>query len=153
MIRIAFRYGDKTRWFSRAICAWRGGDTAHCEVAWRWDGPVHHCVSASIEDGGVRGKVIPMAADKWRIYEVPGNPEDVLAWLAEHEGDGYGFLRLLRFFIGLRINVGGPICSGVGAKQMRLPNDRLFDPRALDSVCRMLVAHGAATLIQETHVV
>lgn len=148
MIRIAFRYNDRTRWFSRAVCAWRGGDTAHCEVAWRWDGPVHHCVSSSIEDGGVRGKLIYLYPDKWRIYEVPGDPEAVRAWLAEHDGEPYGLLRLLRFFIGLRVNIGGPLCSGVSAGRMLIPDDRLFDPRALDAVCRMLVAHGLGRLVQ-----
>lgn len=134
MIRIAFRYADR-RLASRLICAWRGGDSAHCEVACAWAGERHECVSASFVDRGVRGKAISMPASKWRIYEGDGDPVAVLQWLAEHDGEGYGWLKLLRFFIGLRIRIGGPICSEVCAHFMGLPEPWLFDPRALESVC------------------
>ena len=57
MIRIAFRYGDR-RWFARLVCALRGGDVAHCEVAYAQLAIGHLCVSASWLDGGVRSKMI-----------------------------------------------------------------------------------------------
>ncbi len=133
-IRVCFRYDD-ARLFARLVCAVRGGDSAHCEVAHRWDGVLHDCVSSSWLDGGVRGKQIEMPAAKWRIYEGDGDPEAVRRWLIAHDGEGYGLLRMLRFAMGLRINVGGPVCSGACAAMVGLPESRLFEPRTLEAVC------------------
>ena len=134
MIRVAFRYGD-SRLFARLVCLLRGGDSAHCEVAHWWDGLMHECVSSSWLDDGVRGKLLRLSQDKWRIYEGDGDPEAVRRWLAAHQSEGYGAWRLLRFALGLRINAGGPVCSGACAAMMGLTEDRLFEPRTLEAVC------------------
>lgn len=121
MIRICFRYGDR-RWFARIVCAIRGGDCAHVEVAHRWVADMHDCVSASWMDGGVRGKLIQMHQDRWRVYEVPGNPDDVLAWLKIHEGQGYDFGSYLGFALLRRIRGSTKrwFCSEVAADLMWL---------------------------------
>lgn len=136
MIRVAFRHGDR-RLFARLVCLWRGGDSAHCEVAHAWDADGQHlCVSASWLDGGVRGKRIAMPADKWRIYALAGNPLQVQQWLAEHQGQRYDALGLLGFVVP-RIKgwVNAWFCSEVAAALLRLPEPRLFDLRTLESVC------------------
>lgn len=135
MIRICFRHGD-SRWFSRLICLARGGDSAHCEVGFNWwDGQTYECVSSSWVDGGVRDKVIRMPPEKWRVYEVPGDKLDAHHWLEQHRGENYGWAKLVRFAIGLRLRWGGPVCSGVCADIMRLPEPWLYDVRLLESVC------------------
>lgn len=147
-VRICFRYGDH-RLASRLICFIRGGDTAHCEVAHRWAADVHDCVSSSFVDGGVRGKKIAMPAAKWRIYEIPGDPERVRGWLARHGGQPYGWLRLLRFLIApFRWRVGGPVCSQACADAAGWSEPWLYDPRAAEAVCRTLVSMGVAVQIQ-----
>lgn len=135
MIRVAFRYND-SRLFARLVCLVRGGDSAHCEVAWSWAGERHECVSASWLDGGVRKKLISMPADKWRIYSVPGDQRHVEVWFQAHQGARYDVLGLLS---GLVPRFGSAkrkwFCSEVCAHQLGLPNPHLFYPRELESVC------------------
>lgn len=134
MIKVAFRYGEE-RWISRAICWVRGGDTAHCEVIHDSHGDSHACVSASWVDGGVREKTMPLPADRWRIYEVVGDPVRVRTWLREHYGKNYGWLRLLVFVTGLRIDVGGPICSSAAAEMLGIEAADMFCPRLIEAIC------------------
>lgn len=135
LARIAFRYDDK-RLFSRIVTLVQGGDSAHCEVAYQWDGPRHKCVSASFLDGGVRGKNINMPADKWRIYEIEA-AVDPQGWLLLHDGDGYDWLGLLGFFV-RRIKGDGDsrFCSEAAAEMLGLQDPWRYDLALLESVCR-----------------
>ena len=132
--RICFRYGDR-RLFSRLVTFFRGGDSAHCEVSWAWRGDQHYCASSSWVDGGVRSKVIEMAADKWRVYEVELS-EDPLDWLDLYAGQGYDFLGLLGI---LWPRAGDSrtrwFCSEAAGYMLGLPEPQLFDLRTLESVC------------------
>lgn len=143
MIRICFRYGD-TRLFARVVCALRGGDSAHVEVAHRWAADMHDCVSASWLDGGVRGKLIQMSAAKWRVYEVPGNPDDVRAWLETHAGQGYDWVSFLGFGILRRIRGSARrwFCSEVAADLLWLRAANRWDLFDLESVCQRLCKAG-----------
>lgn len=135
MIRIAFRYGD-TRLFARLVCLFQGGDSAHCEVSVRQVADVHECISASWMDGGVRAKTMPLPADKWRIYEVPGDPMAAIAWLHAHDGSPYDSLGLLGF-IWRRIKGwrGAWFCSEVAAEILGLTDPWRYDLALLESVC------------------
>lgn len=149
MIRICFRFGD-TRLFARLVCWLRGGDAAHCETAHRWVGDVYDCVSSSWLDGGVRGKLITMAHAKWRVYEVPGNPDDVRRWLAEHQGQRYDWIGLLGFVLPWRV----PgfkrrwFCSEASADHLWLRDPVRWDLYALESVCQHLCKQGIARRVQ-----
>ncbi len=168
MIRVAFRYDD-TRLFARLVCFLRGGDSAHCEVAYRWPdcpedvysllrgldvtplkGNEHECVSASFLDGGVRSKVIDLPASKWRIYEVPGDPAEVKLWLSLHQGQRYdwpafiGFTALRRFK-GLSQRW---FCSEVVAVLLSLRAPHRFDPYDTETVCMQMVDLGLAERVQ-----
>lgn len=137
LIRAAFRYGDR-RPFSRAVTFLRGGDSAHCEVAWAWDGELHRCVSASFLDGGVRAKDIAMLASKWRIYELPAAIDPQL-WHERHAGAGYDVLGLLGI-LWPRLGHGRRrwFCSEVLADVLGLQQPQLFDLRTLESVCALI---------------
>lgn len=137
MIKVAFRYGD-TRLFSRFICWVRGGDVSHCEVIHHTVADVHACVSSSWVDGGVREKIMPLPAHKWRIYEVVGDPLRVRAWLEQHDQEVYGWRKLLVFVTGLRLR-GGPTCSSATADMLGMDADELFCPRLIEAVC---IQHG-----------
>lgn len=135
-VRVAFRYGDR-RLFARLVCWLRGGDSAHCEVASVWtETGLHHCVSSSWLDGGVRGKWMPLPADKWRVYEIEATT-DPLAWLAEHRDQGYDRLGLLGI---LWPRLGHSrrrwFCSETAGDVVGLPEPQIFDLRTLESVCQ-----------------
>lgn len=149
MIRICFRYDD-TRLFARLVCALRGGDSAHCETAHRWIGDVYDCVSSSWLDGGVRGKLITMPHTRWRVYEVPGNPDDVRRWLKEHEGEKYDWLGILGFLLPFRIPgfVRRWFCVEASADHMWLHHPEQWDLVLLESVCRYLCKQGIAQRVQ-----
>lgn len=137
LIRAAFRYGDR-RPFSRAVTFLRGGDSAHCEVAWSWEGAAHKCVSASFLDGGVREKTLLLAPESWRIYELEAQTEPGI-WYAAHSLKGYDVLGLFgilwpRFGHSQR----RWFCSEVLADIIGLPNPQLFDLRTIESVCARL---------------
>lgn len=135
MIRVAFRFGD-ARMFARLVCLLRGGDSAHCEVAFDWQGQSHQCVSASFLDGGVRTKQIEMPPEKWRIYEAPGDRNRAIAWAVTHDGERYDTLGLLGFvFRRIKGWRRAWFCSEVAADIMYLPEPYLYDLRALESVC------------------
>lgn len=135
MIRIAFRYGDK-RPFARLVCLLQGGDSAHCEVAWAWRSAVHDCVSASFLDGGVRAKTLSLEPAKWRVYEVPGEPLDVLAWLHRNRRQKYDWLGLVGFvFRRIKGWSKRKFCSEVGAEILGLPDPWRYDLALLESVC------------------
>lgn len=134
MIRIAFRFNDK-RLFSRLVCLLRGGDSAHCEVAWRWDGYQHECVSASWLDGGVRAKDINLAPEKWRIYEIDA-VVDPRVWLVAHGGKGYDVLGLLGIVLpALGHSRRRWFCSEAAADILGLPEPHIFDLRTLEAAC------------------
>lgn len=132
MIRLCFRYND-TRLFARALCFFRGGDSAHVEVAHRWVGDVYDCVSASWLDGGVRGKLITMPVSKWRVYEVPGSPDEVRRWLKEHDGEGFTKMKH---------------CCEVAADLLLMRAPHRWKPYEMESVCQLLCKAGVAGRIQ-----
>ena len=70
------------------------GRYSHCEIAVRLpetaDGQEYECYSASIRDGGVRLKTMPLPADKWDLIALPDNMGGRLATLwAQTQGQGY----------------------------------------------------------------
>jgi len=136
VIRIAFRYND-SRLLSRLVCFVQGGDSAHCETAWQWEHHDHRCVSASWVDGGVRAKEIHMPPEKWRIYEIPGSSQVVLAWAQANQLAPYDYLGLFGFVIrrikGWR---NAWFCSEVAAELLGLPDPHRYDLALLESVCQ-----------------
>lgn len=136
MIRVCFRYGDK-RLFARVVGWWQGHDSAHCEVSYEWTQLYHDCVSASFVDGGVRGKIIAMPAEKWRIYEVDRVTKTaVKSWLAENDGKGYDVLGLAGFvWRPIKGWLKKKFCSECGAEILGLPDPWRYDVATLESVC------------------
>jgi len=136
VILVAFRYNDR-RLFARLVCLLRGGDSAHCEGVYRSVNDMHGCVSSSFIDGGVREKIMPLPAEKWRMYEVP-EAVDPRAWLVQHTGKKYDLLGLL----GILLPTLGHsrrrwFCSEAVADMLGLSEPHLFDLRSLESVCAL----------------
>lgn len=137
MIRVAFRYKDP-RAFARLICLLQGGDASHSEIAYRWEGSYHDCISSSWLDNGVRLKQINLTPDKWRVYEVDLASEgDVAGYYEKYKGTKYDWLALLGFVITRRIKgfVKRKFCSEVGADILGLSEGWRYDLNLLESVC------------------
>lgn len=134
-VLIAFRYDD-TRWLSRLICWWRGGDSAHCEVAvGELSDAGMHCISASWVDRGVRHKLMPLPPEKWRVYALTAEV-DPWTWLDAHDHHRYGWAGLLGFvFPPLLRKPRGWICTRVAAHIIGLPMAHTHDLVALESIC------------------
>lgn len=131
---VAFRYGD-TRLFARTVCALRGGDSAHCEVATPAEPWVYDCVSASFLDGGVRGKRMALPPEKWRLYRMDAR-RDPADWLAAHEGQGYDVLGLAGIVLPpLWHSRTRWFCSEAAADILGLAPAHIYDLRVLESVC------------------
>lgn len=134
IVRVAFRYGD-TRLFAWLVCLLRGGDSAHCEVAYPWHGDMYACVSASFLDGGLRAKAMTLPPTKWRVYEIeaPVHPVD---WLDQHQGKGYDILGLLGIVLPpLGHSRRRWFCSEAAADMLGLREPHIYDLRTLESVC------------------
>jgi hypothetical protein len=133
-VRVCFRFGDR-RLFARLVRLLRGGDSAHCEVAGAWSEEIHWCVSASIQDGGVRAKEIRITPDKWRVYELSAGLDPHLYWL-RNAGRRYDFLGLLGIvWPRLGHSRERRFCTEVAGEVLGLANPHLFDLRTLESVC------------------
>ena len=63
-----------TDWLTRALTR---GQYSHCEIAVREHphASVYTCYSASIRDGGVRTKVMPLPEAKWDLIPLPSTLE------------------------------------------------------------------------------
>lgn len=136
MVRVAFRYGDR-RLFARLVCLLRGGDSAHCEVAYTKpdEAGQFFCVSSSWLDGGVRSKSMPLPPEKWRAYEIEAD-SGLLTWVTFHDGAGYDVLGLLGIVfppVGHRRKRW--FCSEAAADILGLREPHIYDLRTLESVC------------------
>lgn len=135
MIRVAFRYDDP-RAFARLVRLIQGGDCAHCEVSYAWEGLTHMCVSSSFLDGGVREHTIVMPPSKWRIYEIKsGYTYEVLEYLDKHRGEKYDWLGLLGFvFRRIKGFSKRKFCSECAAEIIGLKDPWRYDLSLLESV-------------------
>ena len=72
---------------------------SHCELAIpdTTRPGVYYCVSASVRDGGVRGKYMTLPEERWDLLPAPTTDEDVYRHLRQHEGQPYDWLGVLRF--------------------------------------------------------
>lgn len=96
-LQLAF-YKGRTRLFNRAVSWWTRGPYSHCELVTAQLQSGALCWSASLSDGGVRLKVIPLDPDRWDLVDLSCTPEEearAVAWFKAHEGQGYDLVGLL----------------------------------------------------------
>jgi len=130
-VQLAMYKGQGTA-FNAAVRWKTKSQYSHCELVVRGK-----CYSSSIRDGGVRGKVIDLDPDKWDIYNLPwADPDAVLAWFIEHDGDIYGLsdLVLCQAF-GLVRDGRGEFCSEACAKALGLRGATSKSPQGLLDAC------------------
>lgn len=131
MIQLAL-YKGRGDWFNRLIRWWTGSPYSHCELVINGT-----CYSSTIRDGGVRGKVMALPADRWDLVDLPWADADaVLDWFARHENDKYGFTDLLTSqLLGMQRDGRGVFCSEACAKALGLRGATRLSPQGLLDAC------------------
>lgn len=127
-VKLALRKND-TRLVSRAIQWWTNSIYSHCELV--VNGVSY---SSSAMDGGVRGKVIQMDADKWDFVELPwadvGSVIDYFK-LTDDYKYGWGGLITSQLFNLNRAEKDTQFCSQWCAAAVGLPNPASYSPASL----------------------
>ena len=119
------------------------GRYSHCELAVRLpetaDGQEYECYSASLRDGGVRMKTMPLPADKWDLIPLDDavlHAHTVGLYLRT-AGQGYDLPGAFGVVFGLRENRKRWFCSEWVGKALGLPESWRFSPNDLAVIARM----------------
>lgn len=123
---------------------------SHCEVAVRLPetatGQEYECYSASIRDGGVRCKVMPLPEAKWDLIQMEPTSEAherlQRVW-EETQGQGYDLRGALGIAFGLRHNRRRWFCSEWCAAALGLPAGWRWSPNDLAAIVPALFQREA----------
>ena len=127
-----------TDWLTRCLTR---GRYSHCEIAVRLpeteDEPQYECYSASVRDGGVRLKTMPLPAEKWDLIALPDGVQERLPglWQAT-QGQSYDLPGALGIAFRLPENCRRWFCSEWCAQAIGLPESWRFSPNDLAAICR-----------------
>ncbi|MCP2041538.1 hypothetical protein L1281_002140, partial [Neisseria sp. HSC-16F19] len=97
------------------------------------------CYTASVRDGGVRHKTMPLPADHWDLRPVKNAERygEVLAKLfADTEGEGYDWLGAAGFVLPMRHRADKWFCSEWCGTALGFPEAWRMSPNDLAAVCR-----------------
>ena len=129
-------------WLTRKLTR---GQYSHCEIAVRLpedtaDGrPQYECYSASVRDGGVRCKVMPLPKEKWDLIPLPGGREAgarlSVLW-TKTRGQRYDLPGALGLVLRTGQCCGRWFCSEWCAEAVGLPEGWRFSPNSLAAVAR-----------------
>ena len=128
-----------TDWLTRVLTR---GRYSHCELAVRLpetaNGQKYECYSASLRDGGVRMKTMPLPADKWDLIELPDSVGERLHGLwQETQGQGYDLPGAFGVVFGLPENHRRWFCSEWVGKALGLSESWRFSPNDLAVIANM----------------
>ena len=128
-----------TDWLTRVLTC---GKYSHCEIALRLPetagGQEYECYSASLRDGGVRRKVMPLPSAKWDLIALPDSVGGRLHSLwKETQGQGYDLPGAFGVVFGLRENRRRWFCSEWVGKALGLAESWRFSPNDLAVIANM----------------
>ena len=130
-----------TDWLTRVLTR---GKYSHCEIAIRQldkdvDGvAMYACYSASLRDGGVRMKVMPLPPAKWDLIPLPDGVGGRLETLwAQTQGQGYDLPGAFGVVFWLPENRRRWFCSEWVGKALGLAESWRFSPNDLAVIARM----------------
>lgn len=126
-------YKGRGTLFNALVRWWTRSPYSHCELVIGGA-----CYSSSIRDGGVRGKVMALPADKWDVIDLPWADEyGAQRWFERHARDRYGFADLLLCqLLGMRRDARGVFCSEACAAALGLPDPTRYSPASLRDLVR-----------------
>ena len=110
------------------------GRYSHCEIAVRehTQASVYTCYSASIRDGGVRCKVMPLPSANWDLIPLPDSVDGRLKTLwSRTQGQGYDLLGAFGVVFGLPENRRRWFCSEWCAQAFGLIKPWRYSPQKL----------------------
>ena len=113
------------------------GRYSHCEIAVRehTQASVYTCYSASIRDGGVRCKVMPLPSANWDLISLPDSVDGRLKTLwSRTQGQGYDLLGAFGVIFGLPENRRRWFCSEWVGAALGLPESWRFSPNDLAAI-------------------
>ena len=118
------------------------GRYSHCEIAIRLAGqdsePQYECYSASLRDGGVRRKTMPLPSAKWDLIPLPDSVGGRLHGLWEAtQGQGYDLPGAFGVVFGLPENRKRWFCSEWVGKALGLAESWRFSPNDLAVIANM----------------
>ena len=118
------------------------GRYSHCEIAIRLAGqdsePQYECYSASLRDGGVRRKTMPLPADKWDLIPLPDSVGGRLETLwSQTQNQGYDLPGAFGVVFGLPENRRRWFCSEWVGKALGLSESWRFSPNDLAVIVNM----------------
>ena len=118
------------------------GKYSHCELAVRLPetagGQEYECYSASLRDGGVRRKIMPLPSAKWDLIELPDSVGERLHRLwRETQGQGYDLPGAFGVVFGLPENRKRWFCSEWVGAALGLSESWRFSPNDLAVIARM----------------
>ena len=118
------------------------GQYSHCEIAVRLpetaEGQEYECYSASLRDGGVRRKAMPLPSAKWDLIELPDSVGERLHGLWEEtQGQGYDLPGAFGVVFGLPENRRRWFCSEWVGAALGLSESWRFSPNDLAVIARM----------------
>ena len=110
------------------------GQYSHCEIAVKHSfADDYHCYSASLRDGGVRSKTMPLPADKWDLLEIRDVDayDKVWALFQQTRGAKYDYCGALGLVLPIRQARQRWFCSEWCAKVLELGQPEKFSPNRL----------------------
>ena len=115
------------------------GRYSHCELAVRLpETAEYECYSASLRDGGVRMKTMPLPSAKWDLIALPDSVGGRLETLwAQTQGQGYDLPGAFGVVFGLPENRRRWFCSEWVGAALGLPESWRFSPNDLAVIARM----------------
>ena len=128
-----------TDWLTRVLTR---GKYSHCEIAVRLpetaEGQEYECYSASLRDGGVRRKTMPLPSAKWDLIALPDSVGGRLETLwAKTQGQGYDLPGAFGVVFGLPENRRRWFCSEWVGAALGLAESWRFSPNDLAVIARM----------------
>ncbi|XXQ68951.1 hypothetical protein ACKLNO_03590 [Neisseriaceae bacterium B1] len=125
-------------WLIRKITR---GQYSHCEIAIRLNPndktqtAQYRCYSASLRDGGVRAKTMPLPADKWDLIHLDNNAALRQAVEQIHyvrtQGQGYDYLGALGIVLPFHQRANKWFCSEWCAASLGLAQPERYSPNSL----------------------
>lgn len=130
-------------WYQPNVAAARLGDWlirtftrspySHCEIALHKGGGQYACYSASIRDGGVRAKTMPLPADKWDLIPIRDAEAHDKVWALYQAtiGARYDYIGALGVVLPVRQVEQRWFCSEWCARALGLGQPEKYSPSRL----------------------
>lgn len=117
--------------YNRLVRWWTRSPYSHCELVFS-DGIA---ASSSLEDGGVRFKMIAFDAARWDFIDLPAGLESgARAWFEQQAGKQYDLMGNLQFILAcIPGSENKWFCSEAVAAALGIPDPWRFDPATLAS--------------------